>query len=74
MDPNNIQNETIEMGRALDIVRPDSFLENLRKGASGQIFALMRGMWVTVPIREDHCRMILGEQEKIKKSLARHFQ
>lgn len=74
VDSNNIQNETIEMGRALDIVRADTLLENIRRGARGEVFDLARGIWVTLPIRDDHCRMVLGEQVKIKKSLARHFQ
>ena len=74
LNSENIQNETIEMGRALGIVREDEILEGLRRGANGQVYDFARGVWVTLPIRQDHCHIVLGEQKKLRNSLVRHFQ
>jgi len=73
IDAGNVQNETIEMGQALGIVRNEYFFEDMRRGSNGEIFDLARAVWITLPIREDHCQMVLGEQRKVKISLAKQF-
>lgn len=73
VDAQNVQNETIEMGQALNIVRPNTLMDHISRGANGEIFDLARNAWIKLPFREDHCKMVLGEQQKIKISLSKQF-
>jgi hypothetical protein len=68
-----VQNEVLQMAESLGWLAIGDYWLPLQRGADGEVYDIIKGKWIRMNYNDDTCRLVLGEQIKLRENLSRRL-